>query len=302
MKKICILLPMILLLFGCVESELIIQGENVGGGNGGGEEPDPTFKLKTFDYETPFYSYQYNYNAEGLLTQGNVSLEILGEVLTGGFTLGYTDNLISQINMLPEGLYSNQSNLTFNDQNQLTEINAATTPETKFMITHDGASITAVRTIDGLEENTFTFTKDSYGYINSYSFTDNISGDNIQVMFTMDNNLITSNKIMVNGTAVETFTYTYDNKVNPLYIQTIDYFNVLMMNDAFEFDVEDATLSLDSYPMYRSANNIQSMTITTDSRNATLTYEYQYNANDLPTSAMITVEGEEPGAATYTYY
>ena len=302
MKKISILLSTIILFFGCVESELIIPGENIGGGNVGGETPTTSI-LKTFDYETPFYDYQFNYNQDGLMTQTNISMEILGEIFTGGLGLTYNEaDLISQINTSPEGMYSNQSNLIYNDQNQLIEINADTTPETKFSITDNGNTITAVRTIDGVEENTFNFTKDSFGYINSYSFTDNATGDNIQVMFNMAENLITSNSVMINGATVNSYTYSYDNKINPLFNQTIDYFNDLMLNDAFEFDAEDAALNLDAYAMYRSANNITEMSIQSPDTTSTLIYEYQYNAADMPQTAIITVDGEASGVITYTYY
>lgn len=301
MKKICIILPLIFLLVGCVESELIIPGENIGDG-GGGDSPTPTFKLQSYDFESPFYDYQFNYNQEGQLTQALFSMEIFGQLFTGSASFLYTNDLISQVNTSPEGMYSNQSFFTYNEQNQLIEINAGTTQLTNFVITHNENNITAVRTIDGVEENTFTFTKDAYGYINAYSFTDNQTGDFIEVVFNMNDNLVSSNEVKVNGITSSSYEYEYDNRTNPLYIQTIDYFNELMLNDAFEMEADDAFASLDSYAMYRSQNNILSMTVLNESINTTLTYEYQYNAENLPQSAVISIENEEPGVVTYTYY
>ena len=302
MKKIFILLPFIFIFMGCVDSELIIQGENVGDGSGGDGNPPGSFNLQSYDFESPFYDYQFNYNNEGQMTQALVSMELLGQIFTGTANFLYTNDLISQVNVSPEGMYSNQSFFTYNEQNQLIEINAGTPELTNFVITHNDDNIIAVRTIDGIEENTFVFTKDSYGYINSYSFTDNATGNLIEVVFNMNDNLITSNELKVNGITSISYTYEYDNRTNPLYIQTINYFNELMLNDAFEMDAEDSAAALDSYAMYRSSNNITSMTILNDMTNSTLTYEYQYNAENLPQSAVITSEGEEPGIVTYTYY
>lgn len=301
MRKIGIILPFIFLFMGCVESELIIPGENIGDG-GGGETPSENFTLQSYDFESPFYNYQFNYNQDGQLTQALFSMEILGQLFTGTANFLYSNNLISQVNTSPEGMYSNQSVFTYNEQNQLIEINAGTPQLTNFVISHNENNISAVRTIDGVEENTFTFTTDAYGYINSYSFTDNQSGDLIEVILNLNDQLVGSNEVKVNGITAISYSFEYDNRTNPLYVQTIDYFNELMLNDAFEMAADDPTAMLDSYAMYRSPNNITSMTISNGPINTTLTYEYQYNTDNLPQSAVMTIEGEEPGIVTYTYY
>ena len=178
---------MILVFFGCVESELIIPGENVGGGNVSGENPTPTSVLQTYDYQSPFSSYQFNYNADGDLTQGSLSNVINGQSSMSGFNVTWIENLISQISSTPQGTFS---------------ANAGTTPETSLLIEHDAASITATRIVDGIEENTYNFTKDTYGYINAMDVTDATSGDQIQLMFNMNANLISSNQVIVNGATV----------------------------------------------------------------------------------------------------
>lgn len=303
MKKICILLPMILVFFGCVESELIIPGENVGGGNVGGENPTPTSVLQTYDYQSPFSSYQFNYNADGDLTQGSLSNVINGQSSMSGFNVTWIENLISQISSTPQGTFSATSELTYNDLGELVEINAGTTPETSLLIEHDAASITATRIVDGIEENTYNFTKDTYGYINAMDVTDATSGDQIQLMFNMNANLISSNQVIVNGATVNLYAYTYDNKVNPLFSQTIDAFNTLVLYNAFEMNASSLKFNLDNFAMLRSANNITSMVIENAEHNASIEYEYTYNENDLPSTATATIEGqEEPSTITFTYY
>ncbi|MDG4951458.1 hypothetical protein NLM59_11045 [Weeksellaceae bacterium KMM 9724] len=303
MKKISILLPMILVFFGCVESELIIPGENVGGGNVGDENPTPTSLLQTYDYQSPFSSYQFNYNSDGDLSQASLSNIINGQSTMNGFSVTWIDALISQISTTPQGTFSASSDFTYNDSGELVEINAGTTPETKLLIEHDAASITATRIVDGVEENTFNFTKDTYGYINSMEVTDATSGDQVQVMFNMNANLISSNEVIVNGATVNSYTYTYDNKVNPLFSQTIDAFNALVLHNAFEMDATSMKFNLDNFAMLRSANNITSMVIENAEHNATIEYEYTYNENNLPTTATASIEGEtEPSTITFTYY
>ena len=295
MKKIFLLIPLLLITFGCVESELYIDGENVG--NVDEETPVDGTILKTFAYETPFYDYQYLFNSEGKLT--NINVSFLGATNNG--TLAYNNGNLSSIS---PGMFSNQDALTYNEQNQLIEINSGSTPETKMIFTYNQNNIVGVRTIDGVEDNTVTFTLDNAGYITGYTFTDTTNGKEYILTLNVANNLLSSSTFTEDGNILQEMSFTYDNKINPIYTQTIDIFNVQIMMEAYGFDLSFPTLQLDSYAMYRSVNNITQM-VASGSGSAfiqgTVDYEYTYDG-DYPVSAILTVEGEDPGATTYTYY
>lgn len=294
---------MFFLIFGCVESELIIPGENVGVGDDSGENPTLPLKLQTFNYTSTLSTYQFSYDADGVLSQSSAQSTINSSTYNAANTYTWTNQLISQISSTPAGTFSGQSTLTYNDQQQLVEINAGTTPESKLVISYDAANITATRFVDGTEENVYTFTTDTYGYINAMQVTDQATGSEIQVSLNMNANLVNSSELRLNGTSVYAYNFTYDNKSNPVFSQTIDSFNTLVLNDAFEMDASNLAFNLDKYAMLRSTNNITAIEITEGSNTTTLEYEYTYNADNLPEAATTTVaEGEVPSTFTYSYY
>ncbi|MDO5655946.1 MAG: hypothetical protein Q4G27_07380 [Flavobacteriaceae bacterium] len=302
MKKLLVLFPLFLFFIGCVESELYVDGENVGSVGGDGDTPTHEIILKQFDYVTPIYSYQYLFNPQGKITNVNLSMSLLGETVTSNGVVSYQNNLIST---LTPGNFSAQDNLIYNDQNQLIEINTGTTPETKMVFTHTGTTITGVRTLDGVLDNTVTFTKDNAGYITGYSFTDASNNKQYSLSLNVANNLLSSSTFKENTTVLQQMNFTYDNKINPLFLQSIDYFNIMVMMDAYGFESDFIALPLDTYAMYRSSNNITQLTASGSGSayiEGTINYVYTYNEADFPVSAVLNIEGEEPGVVHYTYY
>lgn len=295
MKKIFLFIPFLLITFGCVESELVIPGENVGNVDDIDDTPTTTV-LKQLTITSPLFSNSYNFNSEGLLTSYSTSAP------ARSLTVSYTGNKITSVTHSPQGVYSQSYAFTYNDQNQLTEINAGTTPENKIVFTHTATGITGVRTVEGIEANTITFSKDNAGYINGYSFADAVSGETLALNLIVGSNLLTSSEVTLGGTVSEGWAYTFDNKINPVYQQSIDQFNAFVMNDAFEFSAAEPVLDQFSYALFRSGNNILTATATTGTVTSALNFAYQYNSDDYPESAVITIEGQQPGSSVYTYY
>ena len=292
------LIPFIFLMIGCVESELVIDGENVGTGDGGDDDGTTiTTILEKYEYSSPDLGYTLNFNSDGQPT--SVSMTMMGAI--SRFSISYTDELISQLSN-PSGTHSTQYTFTYDDNNRLVEINAGIEEENNIIFTYNDSTITGVRTIDGAEENTYTFTTDSYGYIEQYSFTDVTTNQFFEFVLELTGNAVNSSEFVADDTTIQSFSYTYDSMINPIQIQSIDYFNVLVLAEAFDIDVADPGIMINLYALLRSPNNIITSEAESGVITGTETFTYEYDSENYPMSATTTVEEEEMATVIYTYY
>ena len=296
MKKIFLLIPLLFLTFGCVESELIIPGEIVGD-VGDDVNPDTTPKLAQYDFMSTDYDYSYRFNDQGKLTNSMV----MANAQTRTAAVSYTNDLVSAYT---PGYYSAQDSYTWNDQGQLTEINAGSTPENKMTLTYAAGTITAVRTINGAEENTINFALDNAGYITGFNFTDQTSGNMYDMDLTVAANLLTSAVFSQDGNVVQQMVFTYDNQINPVFAQNVDHFNIKVLNEVYGFNAALPMFKMDSYALFRSVNNIAQIVAggpESSLLNGTLDYAYEYNTTNYPVSATVTQDSAAFGNVAYTY-
>ena len=288
MKKIFLLIPLLMITFGCVESELYIQGENVGDIND--DTPDtPTTILQKYEFTSTADNSAMNFASSGELT----SLNVNGESIN----LTYTEGILTSATAAGQNL-----NIAYNDQGKINLISLASDPNTNLEITYDTAGATGLRTMASTAENTYNFTLDASGYITSYTMTNAANNDEIAMNLNFTGANVTQVIYTENNAEIAAYNFTFDNQINPIFTQAINEFNALIFMQAFALQNASNTVLTEFLARIRSQNNITGITAT-GSNPFGGTFEYTYNADNYPESAVFTQSGSDlTGSSTFTYY
>lgn len=304
MKKILILLPFLFFITSCVESELIIPGENVGGGSGSDTTPTGTV-LRTYEYNANAVAFNVtqsmSFNATGKLSQ--LSVGLAGAQETATFNRN-ADNNITSVNYSTIGEhYSTEYTFTYDDSNRVTKVSAGTTPTTELNITYTSATAaTAVRTLNGTDDYNFTYTFDSSGIVSSITITNIATNEYRTINFVSSQNNATGINVDLNGTSTASFSATHDDKINPLQMQIGSDFNILTFIGDFEFDPDTIDAGYELYARVLSQNNVLTFIGSGASINTNASHTFEYNADNYPTGSTFTDVNNTTGTTTYTYY
>lgn len=303
MKKIIALIPFLFLIFACTDSELIIDGENVGDGN----QENPSTQnsiLKTYTLIEPNSSLSFNFDDNGKIK----NLTGLNGGLNYSLVISYNDDdLINNVDF--SGISDTSENLVFSYDNMSNVTAIQNENESiKISLTTNGNSVSGTYSENGTDILTLAYEFDENNRLLSQHFTEISNGVTIDYTSTYTSGNLTKYKGDKNNFNVDETLFEYDNKINPLFAQTTNeakslaFLNSLYLIHLYtddNVDISDKACYISS--LISSSNN---QTKKTSINQQFSEISYTYNNENLPLSGVVSYSysSDDRGTSTYTYY
>lgn len=302
MKKTIFILPFLLLMLAsCVDSELVIPGENVGNGDTG--DTTNSAILQTYALQHGNVTSNFQFNEAGKVTQ----ISEAGGSFDYTYIFTYTDSKVTQLTTNNFGDTTYTLNVTYDDTENITTL--ANEDDTfRVDLVNSGNGFIAALTLNNEEtpaaSTVMAFDASNRVLTQSITVTGGTFSTAYQPQYISGN--ATTLEAIINGTSQNSISFSYDDKSNPLFSQLqteskiIALLNALGIIDLIRNEQQGNAQDVQLYAKIYSQNNVTNQT----EGDSVTNYAYSYNDNDLPASASITDgdDSTETGTITYTYY